>query len=66
MRRYDYFGQYGKILQIAINKDNAFTSSVKEDLGGESTSSTKSQISYAAYITYSSPQDAALAIMALD
>jgi len=34
--------------------------------GGESTSSTKSQISYAAYITYTLPQDASLAIMTLD
>lgn len=55
MRRYEYFGQYGKIQQIVINRDNAFTSSVKDDVGGESTSSTKSQLSYAAYITYSSP-----------
>lgn len=55
MKKYEYFGQYGKILQIVINKDNAFTSSIKEDVGAESTSSNKSQISYAAYITYSSP-----------
>lgn len=66
MRKYEYFGQYGYIHQININKDNAYTSSVQENIGGESTSSNKSQISYAAYITYNSPQDASLAIMSLD
>lgn len=66
MRKYEYFGQYGKIISIIVNKENAFTSSIKDDAGGESTSSTKSQISYAAYITFSSPQDASLAILALD
>jgi len=33
---------------------------------GESTSSSKSQLSYAAHITYSTPEDASLAILALD
>lgn len=41
MRRYEYFGQYGKITHIAINKENAFTSSIKDSAGnaGESSSS---------------------------
>ena len=72
MRKYEYFGQYGKIKQITINKDNAYKETIREiecpAKPGEvqSTSSNKSQISYAAYITYTSPQDASLAIMALD
>lgn len=63
MKRYEYFGQYGVIQNITINKDT-HTTFLKDDV--ESTSSNKSQISYAAYITYTSPQDASLAIMALD
>jgi len=41
---------------------------VQQHNGAESksTSSSKSQVSYAAYITYSSPEDASLAILALD
>ena len=68
MRRYEYFGQYGIIQNVTINKDNAYTTFVAAPVNGEveSTSSNKSQISYAAYITYTSPQDASLAIMALD
>lgn len=67
MRRYEYFGQYGKIKNITLNKDNAYISACSEKDGiDESTSSNKSQISYAAYITYTSPQDVSLAILALD
>lgn len=49
MRKYEYFGQYGKIQQISINKENAYTSSIKESsnslhniLDAKSTSSNKS------------------------
>lgn len=47
MRKQEYFGQYGKILNLTINKDNAFTSSVRDEVSqqpgaGESTSSNKS------------------------
>ena len=46
-------------MQINLNKDNAYSES-------HSTSSNKSQISYAGYITFSTPQEASLAILALD
>lgn len=53
LRRYEYFGQYGKILQITVNKENIFQS---ENQGA----------CYSAYITYSHPKEASIAILAID
>jgi hypothetical protein len=54
MRRQEYFGQYGKIQQINLNKENAYNQQIFSE-AADSTSSNKSQISYAAYITYQTP-----------
>ena len=53
LRRYEYFGQYGKILNITINKEKAFQS---ENQG----------LCYSAYITYSNEREASLAILCVD
>ncbi|CDW78808.1 ccr4-not transcription complex subunit 4 isoform 3 [Stylonychia lemnae] len=53
LRRYEYFGQYGRIQQITINRENAYNS---ENQG----------ICFSAYITYSQPQEASIAILAVD
>jgi CCR4-NOT transcription complex subunit 4 len=50
--RFEYFGQYGKIVSVTINNEHAYNS----DQGQ----------CYSAYITYSQPHEAALAILALD
>ena len=53
MRRYEYFGQYGIIQFVTINKEKVFQ--------------TESQgLCYSAYITYQSCQDASIAILAVD
>ena len=49
-----YFGQYGKITKLVVNKNKVYNSS---GTNGPS---------YSAYITYSTPQEASLAILALD
>lgn len=54
LKRFEYFGQYGKILQVSLNnKDKAFQS---ENQG----------MCYSAYITYSSEREAAIAILSID
>jgi CCR4-NOT transcription complex subunit 4 len=53
LRRYEYFGQYGKINQITINKDNAYKSE-------------NSGICYSVYISYSTPFEASIAILSVD
>jgi CCR4-NOT transcription complex subunit 4 len=52
--KYDYFGQYGQILKIIVNKHKAYY--------GEN----QKKPSYSAYISYSSPSEAASAILAID
>ena len=52
-------------MQISLNKEKAYNQNLANE-AAESTSSSKSQVSYGAYITYSTPQEASLAILALD
>jgi CCR4-NOT transcription complex subunit 4 len=52
LKRYEYFGQYGKILQITI-KDDPFQS---ENQG----------TCYSVYVTYSNSKEASLAMLAID
>ena len=52
MSKYEYFGQYGKIVALTINKEQAFNSDQGQSLS--------------AYITYSQPHEAAIAILAVD
>jgi len=53
LRRYEYFGQYGRIVQVTVNKEKAFQS---ENQG----------LCYSAYLTYSSAREASIAILAID
>ncbi|GFE53621.1 hypothetical protein BaOVIS_010250 [Babesia ovis] len=53
LKQHEYFGQYGKIQHIVINKSQAYNAHV----GGAS---------YTAYITYSKKYEAANAIQAID
>ncbi|GIX66309.1 CCR4-NOT transcription complex subunit 4, putative [Babesia caballi] len=53
LRQHEYFGQYGRIQHMVINKSQAYNSHV----GGAS---------YTAYITYSKKSEAALAIQGID
>eukprot|EP00347_Sterkiella_histriomuscorum_P023583 403334090 len=53
LRRYDFFGQYGRIMSILINKEKAYQ--------------TENQLlCYSAFITYSQPQEASIGILAVD
>lgn len=51
----EYFGQYGKITKILVNLNKAYNSN-----------NSSSNLSYSAYINYSTNQEAALAILAVD
>ena len=51
--KYEYFGQYGQILDISVNRDNIFQT---ENQG----------LCYSIYITYSHPKESSLAILAVD
>lgn len=50
LRKYEYFGQYGKVLKIVVNKHNLYNA---ESPQGPSVS---------AYVTYQKREDAARAI----
>lgn len=52
LSKVEYFGQYGRIMSLTINKEQTFNS----DQGQ----------SYSAYITYNQPYEAAIAILAVD
>lgn len=52
--KYEYFGQYGKITKIVINKKKAYN---QNNPYGPS---------FSAYVTYSKPSEASIAILALD
>ena len=54
LRKYEYFGQYGKVLKVVVNKSHAYN--VGHPHGP----------SFSAYITYERQQDALLAIQAVD
>lgn len=51
LAREEYFGQYGKIQKIVVNKDKPFTP--RGQVGP----------TYSAYITYSNEKEASLAIL---
>jgi len=52
--KFEYLGQYGKILKIVINKKKAYHQNSKYGP------------SFSAYITYSKPSEASIAILSLD
>ena len=52
--KYEYLGQYGKILKIIINKKNAYNQGNKYGP------------SFGAYITFSDPSEASIAILSID
>ena len=54
LKSYEYFGQYGKIKKLVINKNKTYNS---DGPNGPS---------YACYITYSSEEESSLALLSLD
>jgi len=53
LRRFEYFGQYGNIVSITINNENAYQS---DNTG----------LCYSAYITYSCARETSIAMLAID
>ena len=54
LKSYEYFGQYGKIIKLVINKNKTYNSNGPNGP------------SYTCYITYSSEEESSLAILSLD
>ena len=54
LMRYEYFGQYGNIQKIVVNKNKAYNQN------------SPNGPSYSAYVTYSKPSEASIAILSLD
>ena len=54
LMKYEYLGQYGKILKIIINKKKAYNQG------------SKFGPTYSAYITYNEPSEASIAILSID
>lgn len=54
MNKFEYFGQYGKITKLVVNKNKVYN---PNGANGPS---------YSAYITYSTPEEASIAILSLD
>lgn len=54
LMRYEYFGQYGNIIKIVVNKNKAYNQSSPHGP------------SYSAYVTFSKPSEASIAILSLD
>ena len=52
--KYEYFGQYGTIIKIVVNKNKAYNQNSPHGP------------SYSAYVTYSKPNEASIAILSLD
>ena len=52
--KYEYLGQYGKILKIIINKKKVYNKNIKYGP------------TYSAYITYNDPKEASIAILSID
>ena len=52
--KYEYFGQYGTIIKIVVNKNKAYNQNSPHGP------------SYSAYVTYSKPTEASIAILSLD
>ena len=53
LKRFEYFGQYGKVLSVTLNKEKAFQS---ENQG----------VCHSAYIQYSTEREASIAILSID
>ncbi|KAJ1928052.1 transcriptional repressor general negative regulator of transcription subunit 4 [Tieghemiomyces parasiticus] len=65
LRRHEYFGQFGKITKVVVNKRNS--GGQGSPSGGSSSSSTQHpHLSYGVYLTYARKDDAARAIAAVD
>ena len=54
LSKYEYLGQYGKILKIIINKKKVYNKNIKYGP------------TYSAYITYNDPKEASIAILSID
>ena len=54
LSRYEYLGQYGTIIKTVVNKNKAYN---QNNIYGPS---------YSAYVTYSKPSEASIAILSLD
>ena len=54
LNKYEYLGQYGTIIKTVVNKNKAYN---KNNIYGPS---------YSAYVTYSKPSEASIAILSLD
>ena len=52
--KYEYLGQYGKIIKIVVNRNKAFYVNNPNDP------------TFSAYVTYSKPEEASIAILSLD
>ena len=63
LKSHDYFGQYGKILKIVVNKRNPTTATAA---GSPSTVSTTANVHTGVYITFQRKEDAAKAIESVD
>ncbi len=54
MAGYEYFGQYGRIVKLVVNRNKVYNSNGPNGP------------SYSAYVTYSACEEASIAILALD
>lgn len=54
LMKYEYLSQFGKILKIVVNKNKAYNSNNPKGP------------SYSAYVTFSKPSEASIAILSLD
>ena len=54
LNKYEYLGQYGTIIKTVVNKNKAYN---QNNIYGPS---------YSAYVTYSKPSEASIAILSLD
>ena len=54
LQKYEYFGQYGTIIKIVVNKNKAYNQNSPHGP------------SFSAYVTYSKPTEASIAILSLD
>ena len=54
LNKYEYLGQYGNIIKIVVNRNKAYNSNSPHGP------------SYSAYVTYSKPYEASIAILSLD
>lgn len=53
LKSVDYFGQYGNLSKVVVNTNNVYNA-------------TRGGPSYSAYLTFSTPRESAIAILAVD